>query len=151
MNWGRRRDVRTPFILIFTNFIILNLSGPLTIIFYAVEIFKSEEGIGLDHHLASIIVATTLVIGGILGIFLTQNLPRVRLSMVTMSLMSLCMAVLGGALYMTSLPLELLIKIKVSSLTVYMFCFASGQQPWRLLSQAENQSLTHSHCSVINC
>ena len=121
-----RADVRTPFILVITHNSLLMFSGPIAIIYYAVEVLQSEEG-GLDKHLASIIVGLVIVIGGILGIFAVQKLPRVRLAMVSMSLMSICLAVLGGALYTTALSPQLQNVIKVTSVTVFVFVCNAGK------------------------
>ena len=35
----RRREIRTPFLLIFTSYLFVMWSGPIVIVFYAVEIF----------------------------------------------------------------------------------------------------------------
>merc|ERR1719507_187591 len=122
-----RPDVRTPFLLITFNFYLVMLSGPFAIIFYSVEIFQNT-GASIDKYLASIIVAAIRVTGGVLGIFLIQKLPRVRLSMIMMTLMSVCMAVLGTTLYLKSLSFNssLLDVAAVISVTLYMFCFGAG-------------------------
>merc|ERR1711953_694707 len=67
-----RPEVRKPFILITTNFFLVTLSGASAIIYYSVDVFQSKGVAGLNKHLASIIVAVILVIGGILGIFLVK-------------------------------------------------------------------------------
>ena len=121
-----RRDVRTPFILVITHNSWLMFSGPIAIIFYAVEVLQSEEG-GLNEHLASIIVGIVIVLGGIIGIFAVQKLPRVRLAMMSMTLMSICLAVLGGALYSTSLSPQIQNIIKVSAVTVFIFVCNAGK------------------------
>ena len=121
-----RREVRIPFILITTNFFLVTFSGSSAIIYYSVEIFQSEEVVGLNKYLASIIVAAILVIGGILGIYLVKIQPRVRLSMIMMTLQSICMGVLGAALYVTTLS-EYLSIIKVTTVTTYMLCSSAGQ------------------------
>ena len=117
-----RPDVRTPFLLITVNFYLVMLSGPFAIIFYSVQIFQAT-GVGPDQHLAAIIVAAIRVLGGVAGIYLVQKLPRVWLSMVTMSLMSVSMAVLGGSLYMKedSVLSPVLELLPVLSVTAYMF------------------------------
>ena len=121
-----RPDLRTPFILITTNFFIVTFSGSSAIIYYSVEIFQSEDLVGLNKHLASIIVAVILVLGGILGIFLVKNQPRVRLSMIMMTLKSVCFGVLGLALYVKSLsPYQNIVK--VTTVTIYMLCSSAGQ------------------------
>ena len=133
-----RPDVRTPFILITVNFYLVMLSGPFAIIFYSVEIFQ-KTGANIDKYLASIIVATIRVTGGVLGVFLIQKLPRVRLSMAIMTLMSLSMAVLGATLYLKTLSVNtaLLDAVAVISVTFYMFCFGAGAGPlqWVFLGE----------------
>ena len=121
-----RADVRTPFILVITHNSLLMFSGPIAIIFYAVEVLQSEEG-GLNKHLASIIVGIVIVLGGIIGIFAVQKLPRVRLAMMSMTLMSICLAALGGALYTTSLSPQIQNIIKVSAVTVFIFVCNAGK------------------------
>ena len=90
-------------------------------------------------YLASIIVAAIRVAGGFLGTFLIQRLPRVRLAMVTITLMSLSMAVLGGVLYIKtdSTHSPVLEVVPVVSLVVYMFCFGAGVGPlqWVFLGE----------------
>ena len=125
-NLSRHRDIRIPFILITTNFFLVTFSGSSAIIYYSVEIFQSDEVVGLNKYLASIIVAAILVIGGVLGIFLVRIQPRVRLSMIMMTLQSVCMGVLGAGLYVTTLS-EYLSIIKVTTVTTYMLCSSAGQ------------------------
>ena len=118
-----RPDVRNPFLLITVNFYLVMLSGPFAIIFYSVQIFQAT-GVGPDQHLAAIIVAAIRVLGGVLGIYLVQALPRRLLSMATMSLMSVSMAVLGASLYVKGAQpvLSPLIELlPVVSVTAFMF------------------------------
>ena len=133
-----RPDVRTPFLLITVNFYLVMLSGPFAIIFYSVEIFQNT-GANIDKYLASIIVAAIRVTGGVVGIFLIQKLPRVKLSMIIMTLMSVSMAVLGGTLYLKTLSFNsaLLDVMTVISVTFYMFCFGAGVGPlqWVFLGE----------------
>ena len=133
-----RPDVRTPFLLITINFYLVMLSGPFAIIFYSVQIFQSAGG-GLDQHLAllaAIIVATIRVLGGIVGIFLVQKLPRVGLSMATMTLMSVSMAVLGGSLY-TKTTGPLVDLLPLISVGTFMFSFAAGAAPLQFVFLGE--------------
>ena len=127
---SRHRDIRIPFILITTNFFLVTFSGSSAIIYYSVEIFKSEEEEKVDgmKYLSSIIVAAILVIGGILGTYLVKIQPRVRLSMIMMTLQSVCMGVLGGALYnVKNLSDYHLNIIKVTTVTTYMLCSSAGR------------------------
>ena len=115
------------------------MSGTPIIVFYSVSIFQ-EAGAGINKHLASIVVASINVIGGIVGIFLVQKLPRVKLNMVATSLMSVCMAALGTALYLKdSLPdsahlLDWVAVVAVVAVVLYMFSFGAGREK-RPLSQ----------------
>ena len=133
-----RPDVRTPFILITINMCLLTFSGPDAIIFYSEDIFESTV-VSIDKYLASIIVAAIQVTGGVLGIFLIQKLPRVRLAMVSMTLMSASMAVLGGVLYVKrdSAYSPVLDVVPLFSLTFYMLCLgaASGPLVWVFLGE----------------
>ena len=133
-----RPDVRKPFLLITTNCCLLLLCGPVLIIFYSVEIFQNI-GAGIDNHLASIIVAAIRVMGGIFGIFIIQKVPRVRLSMTIMTMMSASMAALGLSLYIRTLsaPSPILNIVPVISVTLYMFCFGAGAGPlqWVFLGE----------------
>jgi len=144
-----RADVRTPFLLVITHNSLLMFSGPVAIIFYAVEVLQSEEG-GLDEHLASIIVGLVIVIGGILGIFAVQKLPRVRLAMISMTLMSICLAVLGGSLYTRSLSPQLQNIIKVTSVTVFTFVCNSGNFSLTV-SCYPNSNNNTTECPRISC
>ena len=122
------REVRIPFILVTTSFFLDTFSGSSAIIYYSVEIFGSEdEGVvGLNKYLASIIVAAIIVIGGILGMFLVKIQPRVRLSMIMMTVKSVCMGVLATAISMSPSDYQLNM-IKVTTVTVYMLCSSAGQ------------------------
>ena len=133
-----RPDVRTPFILITINMFLVTFSGDLAVIYYSVNIFKNA-GVSIDKYLASIIVAAIRVTGGVLGIFLIQRLPRVRLAMVSVTLMSASMAVLGGVLYIKtdSAHSQVLDVVPVISLIIYMFSFGAGVGPlqWVFLGE----------------
>lgn len=123
-----RRDVRTPFILVTVNYWIVILSGTPIVVFYSVSIFENT-GAGINKHLASILVASINVIGGIVGAFLVQRLPRVKLNMVAISLMSVSMGSLGAALYLKDfLPgySQALDWVQVASVVLFMFSFGAG-------------------------
>ena len=107
-----------------SNFYFGMLSGPFAIIFYSVEIFQNT-GDNIDRYLASIIVVTIRVLGGILGIFLIQKLDWVRLSMVTMTMMSVSMAVLGTTLYLKSLSFNSLAAAAIFIVTKYFLATLS--------------------------
>lgn len=123
-----RYDVRTPFLLITANFWIVMFSGPAIIVFYSVEIFQST-GAGINHYLASILVGSINVIGGIFGMFLVQKFPRVKLNMFMMTLMAAMMATLGTAVYFKDNDYEdsnALDIAQVLAVVVYMFAFGAG-------------------------
>ena len=125
-----RSDVRTPFLLVTANFWLAMLSGCPVVVFYSVSIFQNT-GAGINKHLASILVASINVIGGVLGTFLVQKLPRVKLNMLSYTLMSLCMGSLGAALYLRdSNPsyARTLDGVQVASVVLYMFSFGAGGQ-----------------------
>ena len=133
-----RPDVRTSFLLITINMFLVTFSGDLAVIYYSVNIFKNA-GVSIDKYLASIIVAAIRVTGGVLGIFLIQRLPRVRLAMMSITLMSASMAVLGGVLYVKrdSAYSTVLDVVPLISLTFYMLCLgaASGPLVWVFLGE----------------
>ena len=58
----KRSDVRTPFLLVLGNFFFVIFSGPVVVIFYAVEIF-GEAGIDVDKYFAAVITAGVRVSG----------------------------------------------------------------------------------------
>ena len=123
-----RRDVRKPFLLVTVSYWIIILSGTPIIIFYSVTIFQNT-GAGINKHLASILVASINVIGGFVGTFLVQKLPRVKLNMVAISMMSVSMWTLGAALYLKdSNPSfsQALDWVQVFSVVLFMFSFGAG-------------------------
>ena len=63
---------------------------------------------------------------GLNKIFLVKKYPRVQLSLIMMTIKSFCMAVLGAALYETSLSEYQQNMIKVTTVTVYMLCSSAG-------------------------
>ena len=54
----RRREIRTPFLLIFTSYLFVMWSGPIVIVFYAVEIFEKAGVSTTNQYLAAIIAAS---------------------------------------------------------------------------------------------
>ena len=127
-----RPDVRTPFLLVTINYWLVLLSGPPIIIFYSVSIFQNLNQT-IDQHVVAILSASVQVIGGIVGIFLVQKLPRVKLNMLSMSLMSACMAALGTALYLKathpSSCSTVLDTVQLVAVILFMFCFGAGSGP----------------------
>ena len=123
-----RYDIRTPFLLITANFWIVMFSGPAIVVFYSVEIFQNT-GTGINHYLASVLVGSINVFGGIIGMFLIQKFPRVKLNMFMMTAMAVMMATLGTAVYFKDNGYEdssALDITQVLAVVVYMFCFGAG-------------------------
>ena len=135
-----RPDVRTPFLLITTNFYLVFLSGLSVVIFYSVEIFQSS-GAKMDKHVAAIISASIRVAGGSVGILFIQRLPRVKQNMVMSSIMSLSMAVLGLCIYLKDHHPEwhprVVETLPVLVVTLFMFCSGAGTAPliWVYLAE----------------
>ena len=124
--------MRTPFLLVTLNYWLVLLSGPPIIIFYSVSIFQNLSQT-IDKHIVAILSASVQVVGGIVGIFLVQRFPRVKLNMLSMSLMSACMAALGTALYLKSSHpsycATVLDSIQLVAVVLFMFCFGAGSGP----------------------
>ena len=123
-----RHDVRTPFFLVLTNFYMVTSSGVIAFTFYAVEIF-GEAGINVNKYLAAVIVAGVRIFGGVSSIFLVQKLPRVKLAMSTMSVMSLSTFLLGLGFFLkeNQVESEMLNVLPVVCLSMYTFCFGAGK------------------------
>ena len=124
-----RYEIRTPFLLSIFVFLFTMFSGPYAIIFYAVEIFK-DAGVDSNQHLAAIITALVRIGGGILSIFLIKKLPRVKLAMVSMFVMSISMIALGTVIYFKdqyedNISFQVLPIVLV---TIYMFSFGAGKE-----------------------
>ena len=104
-------------------------SGPFAIIYYAVDIFKNA-GVYSNQHLGAIITAVVRIGGGVLSIFLIQKLPRVKLAMASMSLMSMSMIALGSVIYIKDQYDEDNIVFQILPIvlvTIYMFAFGAGK------------------------
>ena len=122
-----RSDVRTPFLLVLSNFYLVLWTGPLVFIFYSVEIFQ-DAGINVNEYVAAILTAILRVFGGICSVFLVQRMPRVRLAMMMMTMMSLTLFVLGLVFYLkqNNVKSEILNGLPVACLCLYQFCFGGG-------------------------
>ena len=86
-------------------------------------------GTNISDHLAAILTASISVFGGIVGIFLVQKFPRVRLSMILMTVMGLAMASLGLLVYLRpNYPAfsSVLNPLQLLTVTVYMFSYGAG-------------------------
>ena len=84
-----KREIRTPFLLVFSYLLLAMYSGPNVIIFFAVEIFE-DVGVGTSGYLAAIVTAGSRVLGKIYwqGIF-SQSLFSLIIDSGTLSLSSL--------------------------------------------------------------
>ena len=76
-------------------------------------------------------MASIRVSGGVVGIFLIQKCPRVKLNMVLMTTMSLSMAALGSVEYVKeTIPGSYSTAIDIipaMAATLFMFCFGAGK------------------------
>jgi len=131
-------NIRTPFLIILFNFFFIMFSGPFAVIFYSVDIYKNS-GVQANDHVAAIISAAVRVGGGIIGIFLIQRFPRVKLAALSINIMGLSMTILGVALYFKSIGFEgqLIQTLPLIFVTLYMFAFGAGAGPlqWVLLAE----------------
>ena len=131
-----RYEIRTPFIISTCIFISVMFSGPFAIIFYAVDIFK-KAGVTTNEHLAAIITALVRIGGGILGIFLIQRFPRVKLAMVSLTIMSVCMVGLGTIIHLkhqeVGEEMRVLNNLPILLVTVYMFSYGAGNHGLKLM------------------
>ena len=128
-----RYEIRTPFLLSIFVFLFAMFSGPFAIIFYAVDIFK-DAGVNSNQHMAAIITAIVRIGGGIVSIFLIHKLPRVKLAMAAMSLMSISILALGTLIYFKdqyedNISFQVLPIVLV---TIYMFSFGAGKEHSRM-------------------
>ena len=124
-----RPDIWKPFLLIITNILFAQFSGPYIIVFYAVEIFQST-GVNLNNHLAAMLIASIAVLGGFVSIFLIQRFPRVRLNMTMMTLMAVALTTMGLAVYLKSdYPAQSSVFdiIQVLAVTTVMFGYGAGK------------------------
>ena len=121
-----RYEIRTPFLLSIFVFLFAMFSGPFAIIFYAVDIFK-EAGVNSNQHMAAIITAVVRIGGGVLSIFLIHKLPRVKLAMAAMSLMSISIFALGTVIYFKYEDNIVFQVLPIILVTLYMFSFGAGK------------------------
>ena len=103
-------------------------SGLPVLIFYAIDIFK-DAGVNSNQHMAAIITAFVRIGGGILSIFLFQKLPRVKLAMASMSVMSISMITLGSVIYIKDQYEDNIVFqiLPIVLVTIYMFAFGAGK------------------------
>merc|ERR1712203_1026554 len=79
---------------------------------------------GVNAHMAAVVVAILRVVGGLVAIVLIKKLPRGRLAMATMTLMSLSMAILGAVLYMKDKGADGTVLRAVPVLLCWFICSA---------------------------
>ena len=126
----RRREIRTPFLLNFTHSLCAMWSGPNAIVFYAVEIFEKIGFSTNNQYLAAIISASVRVLGGVVGIFIIRLMPRVRLAMTSMTLLSVSMFTLGAVFYFKQFHQSYLLDIlPVCCVALYQFSYGAGVSP----------------------
>ena len=80
--------------------------------------------------MAAIITAFVRIGGGILSIFLIQKLPRVKLAMASMSVMSISMMItLGSVIYIKDQYEDNIVFqiLPIVLVTIYMFAFGAGK------------------------
>jgi len=136
-NLTRRADVAKPFFLVLTNFMFVMFAGPFAMIFYGVQIFQET---GVNAHMAAVVVAILRVVGGLVALVLIKKLPRVRLAMGTMTLMSLSMATLGTVLYLKDQGAEgstILRVVPLLCVLVFMFSYGAGAGPLQFVFLGE--------------
>ena len=121
-------EVRTPFLLSLATILFVQCTGHFAIIYYAVEIFKNA-GVDSNEHLAAIITAVVKIGGGVLGIFLVQKLPRVKLAIASMTVLSISMIVLGTVIYMKKdyENQQVFQVLPIFCVTLYMFSYGAGK------------------------
>lgn len=125
-----RPDIYKPLCLISMNFVLIELSGPFAIVFYAVQVFK-EAGMDGNEYFAAILIGVIRLVSGSLAIFLIHRFSRTKLANFTFFIMALCMIGLGSVMYIRSngghsSGLQVLSIICV---TLYMFAFSLGIGP----------------------
>ena len=126
----RRKEIRTPFLLIFTSYLFTMWSGPIVIVFYAVEIFENAGITTINQYQAAIISASVRVLGGVVGIFIIRMVPRVKLAMLSMTLLSLSMMTLGAVFYLKQFEQSYVLDIlPVCCVALYQFSYGAGISP----------------------
>ena len=123
-----RYEIRTPFLLSVFVFLFAMFSGLPVLVFYAIDIFK-DAGVNSNQHMSAIITAFVRIGGGILSIFLIQKLPRVKLAMASMSVMSISMITLGSVIYIKDQYEDNIVFqiLPIVLVTIYMFAFGAGK------------------------
>jgi len=135
-----RPDIYKPVSLVTIHIVLVVLSGPLAIIFYAVQVFK-EAGMDGNEYLAAIFIGVIRMISGSLAIFLINRYSRTKLANLSFAIMAFCMLALGAVMYIQSYHyggessgLQILSMICV---TLYMFAYGLGVGPlqWVFLGE----------------
>ena len=78
--------------------------------------------------MAAIITAVVRIGGGVLSIFLIHKLPRVKLAMAAMSLMSISIFALGTVIYFKYEDNIVFQVLPITLVTLYMFSFGAGKE-----------------------
>jgi MFS family permease len=71
----RRPDIWRPILLAVSNTVLLMLTGPFVIVFYAVNIFREAGAEGVEH-MATIIMGALRLVAGVAAIFIIKQYPR---------------------------------------------------------------------------
>ncbi|MFO0003255.1 MAG: MFS transporter, partial [bacterium] len=71
----RRPDIWRPILLAVGNTVLLMLTGPFVIVFYAVNIFREAGAEGVEH-MATIIMGALRLVAGVAAIFIIKQFPR---------------------------------------------------------------------------
>ena len=88
-----------------------------------------DSGVNSNQHMAAIITAIVRIGGGIVSIFLIHKLPRVKLAMAAMSLMSISIIALGTVIYFKDQYEDNIVfqVLPIVLVTLYMFSFGAGK------------------------
>ena len=92
------KSILKPFLISFTMFVFLNLSGLNIMIFYCNTIFQ-YSGSSLNYNVASIIVAILLLISSFLAIIVITKLPRKIILVTSVVGMAVCYLILGACFH----------------------------------------------------
>lgn len=133
-----RPDIYKPFLLITINCFLQTFTGVFPIIAYAVQVFQ-ESGLDGGAYIGAILIGVIRTISGIIAIFLVHRFPRTRLGNISAGLMGICMAVLGGVMYIKSIGgyssgLKIL---SVVCIIAFMFAFGFGVGPLQMVWMGE--------------
>lgn len=131
-------SVHRPVLLVAANFLLVMMTGPYAVVYYAVQVFQ-DAGVDVDAHVAAILIAVIRILGGVSAILLIHRLPRRLVASVSVGSMSVSMAVLGTVLYLKSTgeSSPLLRGLPIACVIMYMFSFCAGVGPLQWVWQGE--------------